>query len=417
MLEALAAIIKGLGYAAALTAAGTTLAQLTLARGIAMPTHSLSGLIRWAGLALAVATAGTAFVVFLRLGAQADPETLGAIFQSPLGAALGLQLAGGLWLAFAAHRPVALIGALAILIAFGVVGHSASRGIPASATVVLHVTAAAWWIGGLWALLLARRSLPDVTFVQLVGRFSRQAVWIVALLLLAATATAALILDVRFDLARAYDRGLLAKLGLTLALLALAGFNKLVLSPRLLSQPSAGSSLQRTVMAELLLFSAIMATTAFVTTFLSPHNANERTPQRGGQAEVRGPITVTQPWAPATPKGAATGAGYMTIVNNQPVADHLVSASSPWAERVTLHRSTTVGNVARMREVARLGFPVQGRIVMEPGGLHLMFTGLYAPFVAGDTVPLTLLFENAGPITVQLSVQPLGNRPAAEHGH
>ncbi|WP_052134396.1 copper chaperone PCu(A)C [Sphingomonas sp. 37zxx] len=417
MLEALAAVIKGLGYAAALTAAGTTLARSTLARGLPMPIPSLDRLIRWAGLPLATAISGTALLFFLRLGGDADTETLGAIFLSPLGLALAMQFAGGLWLAFTAHRPIAIVGALLVIIAFGVVGHSATRGVVSSATVVLHVAAAAWWLGGLWALLLAKRRLPERSLPQLVVLFSRQAVWIVAVLLLAALTTAALILDFQFDLARDYDRALLTKLGLTLALLALAGFNKLIVAPRLVSQPAAGSWLRRTVLLELLLFSAIMATTAFVTTYLSPHDANEQPVHHEGQPGARGPVAIIQPWAPAMPSGASTGAGYMTILNNQPVEDRLISASSPWAEQVTLHRSSTIDSVSRMREVDRLSISAKTEIVMAPGGLHLMFTGLYAPFVAGDVVPLTLVFERAGSVAVQLSVQQLGSRPVAEHNH
>ena len=42
-----------------------------------------------------------------------------------------------------------------------------------------------------------------------------------------------------------------------------------------------------------------------------------------------GPIHIAQPWARATPKGAKSGAGYMTITNNGSTPDRLSSAVSP----------------------------------------------------------------------------------------
>ncbi len=46
-----------------------------------------------------------------------------------------------------------------------------------------------------------------------------------------------------------------------------------------------------------------------------------------------------------------------------------------------------------------------------------MFTGLYSPLVAGDSVPVTLTLERAGEITILLSVLPLGERPSGQHDH
>ena len=108
---------------------------------------------------------------------------------------------------------------------------------------------------------------------------------------------------------------------------------------------------------------------------------------------------------------------YMVIVNSQPVEDRLVAASSPWAEQLTLHASVMDGDIARMRKLGALPIPPGGRVALEPGAYHLMFSGLYAPFVAGDSVPLTLTFEQAGRVDVMLTVHPLGGQRVWGHEH
>lgn len=408
MIESLSAIVKALGYAAALSGAGTVLARATLLRG-SLPPASLETLIRIAGGLLALLSCCAAILFVWRLGGEPDRATLGAVFISPLGASLALQLMGGVWLVAAGSRAVALPGALLVLLAFGMVGHSATRGLSTSISVVLHVTAAAWWLGGLWTLLLARQS-PGKDFTDLVRRFGRQALWIVALLLAAALSTAVLLLEFNFDLESGYTRGLLAKAGLTSGLIALAGLNRLVLTPRLATENRHRSWLLRSILAEVCLFACIVCLTAWLTTWRSPH-VTLRTEQR----VPAGPIEVIDVWGPAMPGGVGNGAGYMVIINNQSAEDRLVAASSPWADHVSLHNSTISEQISRMREGMSLSVPAHGRVALTPGAHHLMFTGLYAPFFAGDVLPVVLEFERAGRVDVTLVVRPLGGQPGHVH--
>ena len=45
---------------------------------------------------------------------------------------------------------------------------------------------------------------------------------------------------------------------------------------------------------------------------------------------------------------------------------------------------------------------------MQPGGLHVMFMGLKAPFKEGQELPLTLIFEKAGEVPVTFAVGGVG---------
>jgi len=95
--------------------------------------------------------------------------------------------------------------------------------------------------------------------------------------------------------------------------------------------------------------------------------------------------------------------------------DRLIGASSPWADALTLHRSRQNGGIVRMQKIASLRLPAHQRTILAPGGHHLMFTGLYSPLVAGDSVPVTLTFERAGTISITLKVGKIGDQ--APHRH
>jgi copper(I)-binding protein len=83
----------------------------------------------------------------------------------------------------------------------------------------------------------------------------------------------------------------------------------------------------------------------------------------------------------------------------------LISGSSPIAERVGLHRSSMKDGIMRMRPVKAIEvFPGEPTAI-APGGLHIMLIGLKQPLVAGRTFPLTLTFERAGSVEVQVKVQ------------
>jgi len=269
--ELLAIVIKALGYGAALTGAGSVLARATLWRDSSPSrVQALASLIRAAGGALMFCVCVGALLFLLRLGGIGETSLLGPAFLSPLGAALALQFAGGLWLAVAASRPVALGGAMLIVASFGVVGHSATLGLLTACTVVLHVAGAGWWLGGLWLLLLHSRE-PGELFLTLVRRFSRQAPWVVTALLASAVFTAVWLLDFRFDPATPYVRGLLVKSVLVLLLLGLAGLNRFVLVHGISSTVGSRRWLVRTVAAELLLIATVLAVTAWLTSSESPH--------------------------------------------------------------------------------------------------------------------------------------------------
>jgi len=128
-----------------------------------------------------------------------------------------------------------------------------------------------------------------------------------------------------------------------------------------------------------------------------------------------GAIKVEKPYARATAPGAAVGGGYATITNSGKAPDRLVSASSPVSARMELHEMAMENNVMKMREVKGMDLPAGGKLELKPGGYHLMFMELKQPLKEGSKVPVTLKFEKAGEVKVELDVQGLAAGAAKGH--
>ena len=129
-------------------------------------------------------------------------------------------------------------------------------------------------------------------------------------------------------------------------------------------------------------------------------------------------VTVEDAWMRATPPGAKIAAGYMTIRNGSAAPDRLVAITSPAAERIETHTTVKDGDVSRMREVKGYAIPAKGRFELRPGGAHLMFVNIKAPFEAGQSVDAVLKFEKAGEVKARFEVRPLGaSSTMHEHGH
>lgn len=132
-----------------------------------------------------------------------------------------------------------------------------------------------------------------------------------------------------------------------------------------------------------------------------------------------GDIAITGPFTRATLPNAPVGGGFLTLTNNGATDDRLVSASSPIARDTQIHEMAMEGDVMKMRQlVDGLVIPAGQSVVLEPGGYHIMFMGLTQALVEGETVPVTLTFEKAGTITIDLPVgTAAADAPSGHMGH
>lgn len=71
---------------------------------------------------------------------------------------------------------------------------------------------------------------------------------------------------------------------------------------------------------------------------------------------------------------------------------------------VELHTHEMDGDMARMRQVPEIAVPAGETVELAPRGLHVMLMGVESALREGDTLDLTLIFETAGEVTVQVPV-------------
>ena len=278
-MEAALALCRFAHFGAAMTLFGATAFVVTLAppdlahalrpatRAIAaaaIPAAALSALV-W--LALESASMVGDWSAFFDLGSISAVLTdtdFGAVWlwRLVLAAALVAALAlgrGGPTLAL-------LVGAALLLASLGLVGHPAMQagavGVLHRANDATHLLATAAWLGGLpmFALCLKAYGDPNLSAgaVTAMRRFSFWGQFDVAIVVLTGFANVALTSG---GLAPATPYRLLraAKLVLVATMIALALFNRYVLSPRLASDCAARRALRRSCVVEVALGAAVVA--------------------------------------------------------------------------------------------------------------------------------------------------------------
>ena len=129
-------------------------------------------------------------------------------------------------------------------------------------------------------------------------------------------------------------------------------------------------------------------------------------------------VKVEAAWVRPTVAGQAAGGGFVKITGGAD-ADRLLGGSGGVSKTVELHTMQMEGDVMRMREVPGIDVPAGQVVELKPGGLHLMFMGLKQPLKAGESFPLTLRFEKAGEVKVdvKISAQPPAGAAAGHGGH
>ena len=109
-------------------------------------------------------------------------------------------------------------------------------------------------------------------------------------------------------------------------------------------------------------------------------------------------------------------AAYMRIKNGGHQGDRLVSASSPDFETIELHTVKEKDGVMTMLPVEGYDVPAHGMVMLEPGGNHLMLFGAARSFKTGDSFSVTLTFEKAGEVTIEVSVKKITGK-MHDHKH
>lgn len=161
-----------------------------------------------------------------------------------------------------------------------------------------------------------------------------------------------------------------------------------------------------------------------------------RYPQRGGLAALlalallalaamappparaadKADIHVDGAWARASIGNLDRSAAYFEIMNHGKSADRLVGVKTVASGKAELHTTIQENDVVRMRALDEgVEVPAGGTVSFAPAGHHVMLIGLEQPLKEGASFPLTLVFEKAGEVKVDVAVRK--GAPGGGHEH
>lgn len=99
-------------------------------------------------------------------------------------------------------------------------------------------------------------------------------------------------------------------------------------------------------------------------------------------------------WIRQPPPGIEMTAGYLKITNPGDSPLRLISVESEAFNSSSIHKTQVVDGKSQMRHIDKLDIPPGNSVQFEPGGLHIMLMGPKKSLVVGESLPLTLTFEN-----------------------
>ncbi len=127
-------------------------------------------------------------------------------------------------------------------------------------------------------------------------------------------------------------------------------------------------------------------------------------------------LVISQVQARASMGKMPNSAAFLQIENQGKTDDALLSASSPAAERVEMHSMSMEGDVMKMRALDSIAIKAGEKITMQPGqGYHLMLMGLKKALKAGEKIPVTLTFRDAGKVKITAEIVEM-SKPAKPGG-
>lgn len=128
----------------------------------------------------------------------------------------------------------------------------------------------------------------------------------------------------------------------------------------------------------------------------------------GAHEYEAGNISVEHPWLRSPGDGETTAPLFMIIQNKGDTPDKLIGARAEKVGKVVIH-----ADPARIVAPPGIVIPPRATVTLEPGGPHVGLLDVMKMNPVGWGFELTLIFEKAGEVTIDASVE----APDAKHAH
>jgi copper resistance protein D len=272
--DRLSVILRALVYVGAIGAAGGVLFSLSFPQAARHIEPSLRRQILLACWLL-ILIEPLRYVAFQLAIADGDPSVaFGPAMrwmelQSAVGQASAARMIAAIILLVTYGRwpGVSLAAAVVMIASFRLEGHTVSSGhrLILAPLLLIHFAAICWWIGTLYPLLALIHRAPPEVVIPTVRGFGRRAMWVVAALVAAGAVLLIALSDAELRPDSAYQQRFIVKLALVAALLSLAAWNKLRLTPLLDESYALGAAkLRRSIRCEIAVALVILAATAWI---------------------------------------------------------------------------------------------------------------------------------------------------------
>jgi copper(I)-binding protein len=132
-------------------------------------------------------------------------------------------------------------------------------------------------------------------------------------------------------------------------------------------------------------------------------------------------VKVEDAWVRGTVASQKATGAFMRLTSSANA--RLVAVQSPVAGVVEIHEMAMDKDVMKMRQIPGLELAAGKAVELKPGGYHVMLMDLKQAMKAGDSVPITLVFEDAAKkrftqsLSVPIKALGAGNEMKNEKGH
>ncbi len=105
-------------------------------------------------------------------------------------------------------------------------------------------------------------------------------------------------------------------------------------------------------------------------------------------------VTVSDPYVRAMPPGQPNSLAFMRLTNGSDQDFALVGAEGTVSKALELHTHIMSDGMMQMKKIDKIDLPAGKTVMLETGGLHVMLIGLNQDLKPGDSVSLTLVFND-----------------------
>ncbi len=129
-------------------------------------------------------------------------------------------------------------------------------------------------------------------------------------------------------------------------------------------------------------------------------------------------VALVEGYVRAMPASVPNTAAYFTLENHGPKRQ-LVAVKADFVKEAQLHTIIEEDGMVKMRQVESFSIPQHGQLTLVESGEHVMLMGLKKPLVSGESVELTLEFDDGSelPISLTVSKQDMAKMKGHAHHH